>query len=62
MQCPCGRMTIERVATYRGADLTYEHCRSCGRNGQWLLIRDGQVLERGETARARFVAMKAKAA
>ncbi len=58
MQCNCGGMTAQRVATHRGTDLLYECCAGCGRCGQWLLMRAGAVLAQGEQARQEFEADK----
>lgn len=60
MNCPCGGMTAERKATHRGTDLTYECCAGCGRCGQWLLMRGGEVLAAGIEAQRRFGAMRTK--
>lgn len=62
MQCPCGGMTLERIATWRGTDLTYQRCPACGRCGSWLLVRAGEVTATGREAQARFEAERRKAA
>ena len=62
MQCDCGGITETRTATYRGTDLDYERCKGCGRCGQWLLLRNGELLASGIEAQRRFNVIKAKRA
>ena len=47
MICPCGAICKERVATWKGLDMQYQCCPSCGRMGCFdipaLDMRDEQA-------------------
>jgi hypothetical protein len=55
MICNCGSETKDKVSTWRGIDLEYVQCPSCGRCGMW---RMGGIT--GEPARKDYLERKRK--
>lgn len=54
MQCSCGDETKDHKAVKAEKTLTYQRCKSCGRQGAYLYYIGEKLIESGEYAKTLF--------